>query len=131
MKKSVMFCRSMSQNLFDSYMNGDKLSSNVIKTIARFLSLKYGYTTVNQITQEILSIYFRFDDGIDDGLTEFSYRESEENAISQMVRDCMHTEKVRKEFLVYGDEKSSKQYVWVGKNYGKGQGEITNDEEEE
>lgn len=131
MKKSVMFCRSMSQNLFDSYMNGDKLSSNVIKTTARFLSLKYGYTTVNQITQEILSIYFRFDDGSDEnGPGAVSYNESEEQAISQMVRDCMHTEKVRREFLVYGDEKSSKQYVWVGKNYGKGQGEITDDEEE-
>lgn len=129
MKKSVMFCRSMSQNLFDSYMNGDKLSSNVIKTTARFLSLKYGYTTVNQITQEILSIYFRFDDGIDDGLTEFSYRESEENAISQMVRECMHNEKTRKEFLVFGEEKSSKQYVWIGKNSRK-EDKITDDEEE-
>lgn len=128
MKKTIMFCREVSQNLFESYMNGDKLSSNVIKTVARFLSLRYGYTTVAQIAQEILSIYFRFDECAD--VMQQSYHESEEQAISQMVRDCMHTVKVRKEFLVYGDEKSSKQYVWVGKNYGKGQGEITNDEEE-
>lgn len=128
MKKTLMFCRNVSQNLFASYLNGEKLSPNVIKTVARFLSLRYGYTTVSQITQEILSIYFKFDDG-DDNMQQ-SYYESEEQAISQMVRDCMHTEKVRKEFLVYGDEKSSKQYVWVGKNYGKGQGEITDDEEE-
>lgn len=112
-RMAICDCRNAAFEVFSSYWSNDEVSPKVIKIVAKYLSMRYGYTTVNQITQELLSILHGFE------MDDLSLCRERESKISNQVRNVMHSKKVRKEFYVMGEVKETKQYIWAGDDLGK------------
>ncbi|MDD3263408.1 MAG: hypothetical protein PHT94_00770 [Candidatus Nanoarchaeia archaeon] len=124
-KMAICDCKDAAYEVFASFWMDDKIKGKVVRIVAKYLSMRYGYTTVNQITAELMSIIYGFQ--MDD-LNEFRQKEK---ILSSQVRNIMHSKKIRKEFFVNGAENETKQYVWSAMDLTKDLEEFNEDEIDE